>query len=254
MMAEATLDWNVFKQIFAEHWDGFKRVYPRYNQWYYDERVHKMLACGNPDRMGYIAYRWLQCGEGTHRVAMSCKSSLCLRCAKVYVDHWVSQVSQMLHAGVIYRHIVLTVPALLRTTFYQQSPALLSPFMRCGVRCLDDCFSRVSGRTLTGGYIVVVQPHGHHGQYNPPLHIIATSGGWDRQARQWVHLDYLPYPMLRQKWQWYLLTMLRQTVKSSEVKRLVDVCYTRYREGFVTNGQKGDVPSRYQSLATYRAT
>ena len=47
-----------------------------------------------------------------HLVAMSCKSSLCLRCAKVYVDNWVSQVSQMLHDGVIYRHIVLTVPAL----------------------------------------------------------------------------------------------------------------------------------------------
>jgi len=41
---------------------------------------------------------------------MRFKSSLCLRCAKVYVDHWVSQVSQMLHEGVIYRHIVLTVP------------------------------------------------------------------------------------------------------------------------------------------------
>jgi hypothetical protein len=51
---------------------------------------------------------------------MSCKSSLCLRCAKVYVDNWVSQVSQMLHAGVIYRHIVLTVPEMLRKTFYQQ--------------------------------------------------------------------------------------------------------------------------------------
>jgi Putative transposase len=47
--------------------------------------------------------------------------------------------------------------------------------------------------------------------------------------------------------------MLRQTVKTQEIKRLVDVCYTRYREGFVTNGQKGDVPSRYQSLATYLA-
>ena len=31
------------------------------------------------------------------------------------------------------------------------------------------------------------------------------------------------------------------------------MCYTRYREGFVTNVQKGDVPSRYQSLATYLA-
>jgi Transposase zinc-binding domain len=87
--------------------------------------------------MGYIEYRCLQCGEGTHRVSMSCKSSLCLRCAKVYVDNWVSQVSQMLHEGVIYRHFVLTMPALLRQTFYQQAQAVLSPFMRCGVRCLD---------------------------------------------------------------------------------------------------------------------
>jgi hypothetical protein len=59
--------------------------------------------------------------------------------------------------------------------------------------------------------------------------------------------------MLRKKWQWYLLTMLRRTVKTQEIKRLVDVCYTRYREGFVTNVQKGDVPTRDQTLATYLA-
>jgi Putative transposase/Transposase zinc-binding domain len=253
MLAAPFQDWNVFKQIFAEHWDGFTRVYPRYHTPYYASLVDKMLRCGSPEKMGYLEYRCLHCGQGKHLVAMSCKSSLCLRCAKVYVDNWVSQVSQMLHEGVIYRHIVLTVPAILRKTFYQQSQALLSPFMRCGVRCLDDVFSRVSGKNLKGGYIVVIQTHGRNGQYNPHLHIIATSGGWDQQARQWVHLDYLPYPMLRKKWQWSLLTMLRQTVKTQEIKRLVDVCYTRYREGFVTNVQKGDVPSRYQSLATYLA-
>jgi hypothetical protein len=135
MTAALAPAWSVFKQIFAEHWDGFTRVHPRYARRYYDGLVDKMLGCGNPDKMGYIEYRCLHCGEGTHRVAMSCKSSLCLRCAKVYVDHWVSQVSRMLHEGVIYRHIVLTVPEMLRTTFYQQSKAVLSPFMRCGVRC-----------------------------------------------------------------------------------------------------------------------
>jgi len=253
MTAATPPAWSVFKQIFTEHWDGFKRVYPRYDRRYYDGLVHKMLGCGDPDQMGYIAYRCLQCGEGTHRVAMSCKSSLCLRCAQVYVDHWVSQVSQMLHEGVIYRHIVLTVPEILRKTFYQQAQAVLSPFMRCGVRCLDDVYSRVSGRTLKGGYILVIQTHGRNGQYNPHLHIIATSGGWDRQAKQWVHLEYRPYRLLRKKWQWYLLTMLRQTVKTQEIKRLVDACYTRYREGFVINVQKGDVPARYQSLARYLA-
>ncbi len=159
----------------------------------------------------------------------------------------------MLHEGVIYRHIVLTMPEMLRTTFYRQSKDLLSPLMRCGVRCLDDCLSRVSGKPLTGGYIVVVQTHGRSGQYNPHLHIIATSGGWDQEAKQWAHIDYLPYSMLRKKWQWYLVTMLRQTLKSREINRLIDICYTRYRNGFVTNVQKGAVPSRYQSLARYLA-
>jgi len=253
MTAVAPPAWNLFKQIFAEHWDGFKRVYSRYNTRYYDSLVNKMLACGDPERMGYIEYRCLHCGEGTHQVAMSCKSSLCLRCAKVYVDNWVSQVSRMLHEGVIYRHIVLTVPELLRKTFYQQSQAVLNPFMRCGVRCLDDVFSRVSGHTLQGGYIVVIQTHGRNGRYNPHLHVIATSGGWDRQASQWVHVDYMPSPLLRKKWQWYLLTMLRQRLKTPEIHRLVDACYTRYRHGFVTNVQQGDVPARLQSLATYLA-
>ena len=253
MIAATPPAWNLFKQIFAEHWDGFKHIYPRYNTRYYDSLVDKMLRCGDPEQIGSIEYRCLHCGQGKHVVAMSCKSSLCLRCAKVYVDHWVSQVSQMLHEGVIYRHIVLTVPAILRQTFYQQSQALLSPFMRCGVTCLDDVLSRVSGTSLKGGYIVVIQTHGRNGQYNPHLHVIATSGGWDAETRQWRHLDYVPYPLLRKKWQWHLLTMLRQTVKTPEIRRLVDTCYTRYREGFVTNVQKGEVPARYQSLATYLA-
>jgi hypothetical protein len=63
----------------------------------------------------------------------------------------------------------------------------------------------------------------------------------------------VPYPLLRKKWQWHLLTMLRQTVKSKAIHRLVDACYTRYREGSVTNVPKGEVPARYQRLATYLA-
>jgi hypothetical protein len=49
---------------------------------------------------------------------------------------------------------------------------------------VHDVFSRVSGRSLKGGYIVVIQTHGRNGQYNPHLHCIATSGGWDQQAKQ----------------------------------------------------------------------
>jgi len=253
MAAEVIVGWNVFKEVFTEHWEGFTQFRPRYDTPYYDDLVDKMLRCGNPDQMGYIEYRCLHCGQGKHLVSMSCKSSLCLRCAKVYVDDWVAQVGKMLHEGVIYRHIVLTVPEVLRTTFYQNAQALLSPFMKCGVKCLDDFFSTVSGKALKGGYIVVIQTHGRNGQYNPHLHIIATSGGWDEQAKQWVHLGYLPYPMLHKKWQGYALEMCREALHTDEIDRLVHACYAKYPNGFVANVQKGDVPSRYQSLATYLA-
>ncbi|HSX80978.1 MAG TPA: transposase [Candidatus Saccharimonadia bacterium] len=212
-----------------------------------------MLACGNPEQMGYVEYRCLQCGQGTHRVAMGCKSSLCLRCANVYVDNWVSQVSQVLHEGVIYRHIILTVPAMFRPTFYQHAAVVLSAFMRCGAQCLDDFYSTVRGKALRGGSITVLHTHGRNGQYHPHLHLIATSGGYDGQGARWEHLQYLPYDLLRRKWQWHVLRMVRQTLKSEAINQLVETCFRKYPNGLVTNVQKGAVPSQYQSLARYVA-
>jgi putative transposase/transposase-like zinc-binding protein len=253
MLAAPARDWNVFKPIFADHWDAFTHAHPRYRTSYYESLVAKMLACGNPEQMGYVEYRGLQCGQGKHLVAMSCKSSLCLRCAKVYVDNWVSQVSRVLHEGVIYRHIILTVPAMFRTTFYQNAAVVLSAFLRCGVQCLDDFYSAVSGKPLRGGYIVVLHTHGRNGQYHPHRHGIATSGGYDGQGERWEHLQYLPYELLRRKWQWHLLSMVRHTLKTEAVQQLVDTCFRKYPNGLVTNVQKGAVPSQYQSLARYVA-
>jgi hypothetical protein len=251
MLAEIT--YRKSQQIFTDPWDTFQRAHPRYQTPYYDSLIAKMLVCGNPDKMGYIEYRCQHCGQGTHRVAMSCKSSLCLRCAKVYVDNWVSQVSRVLHEGVLYRHIILTVPAMFRTTFYQNAAVVLSAFMRCGAQCLDDFYSTVRGKMLRGGSITVLHTHGRNGQYHPHLHLLATSGGYDAQGARWEHLQYLPYDLLRRKWQWHLLSTLRKTLNTDAIQQLVDGGFRKYPNGLVTNVQKGQVPAQYQSLARYVA-
>src|SRR5262252_6273004 len=253
MLAAPSRDWSVFKQIFVDHWEPFQHAHSRYQTPYDAGLVAKMLACGTPEKIGYIEYRCLHCGQGKHLVAMSCKSSWCLRCAKVHVDNWVSQVSQVLHEGVIYRHIILTVPAMFRTTFYQNAAVVLSAFMRCGAQCLDDFYSEVRGKALRGGYIVVLHTHGRNGQSHPHLHVIATSGGYDGQPARWEHLQYLPYALLRRKWQWHLLTMLRRTLETDAIHQLVDACFRKYPNGLVTNVQKGQVPSQAQSVARYVA-
>src|SRR6266849_4523077 len=253
MLTAPSRAWSVFQQIFADHWEPFQHAHPRYQTPYYDGLVAKMLACGQPEKMGYVEYRCLRCGQGTHQVAMSGKSALCLRCAKVQVDNWVSQVSQALHAGVLYRHIILTVPAMFRTPFYQNAAVVFSAFMRCGAQCLDDFFSTVRGKALRGGYITVLHTHGRNGQYHPHLHLLATSGGYDAQGARWEHLQYLPYDLLRRKWQWHLLRMVRHTLKTDAINQLVDACFRKYPHGLVTNVQKGQVPSQYQSVARYVA-
>ena len=165
----------------------------------------------------------------------------------------VSQVSQVLHEGGIYRHIILTVPAMFRTTFYQNAAVLLNALMRCGVQCLDDFYSEVRGKALKGGYIVVIHTHGRNGHYHPHLHLLATSGGYDAEGERWEHLQYLPYDVLRRQWQWHLLTMLRQTLKTDVINQVVDACFRKYPNGLVTNVQRGNVPSQYQSVARYVA-
>ena len=60
MMPPPSGDWSVFQQIFAEHWDAFERAHPRDQTAYYDGLVAKMLACGNPAKMGYVEYRCVQ--------------------------------------------------------------------------------------------------------------------------------------------------------------------------------------------------
>jgi hypothetical protein len=47
--------------------------------------------------------------------------------------------------------------------------------------------------------------------------------------------------------------MLRKTLETATINQLVDEWFKRYPKGLVTNVQKGQVPSQYQSLARYVA-
>src|SRR2546426_12097968 len=47
--------------------------------------------------------------------------------------------------------------------------------------------------------------------------------------------------------------MVRQTLKTKAIHQLVDGCFKKYPNGLVTNVQRGNVPSEYQSLARYVA-
>ena len=237
--AQDRFDKESFKQIFRDHWNDFTAAHPRYDTPYYDRVIAKMLNCGDPATMGFAQYRCFSCGEA-RKIAFSCKSCFCLSCAKVYADHWVEFIGRRLFPGVVYRHIVLTVPDYLRLWFYRQ-PELLSPLMRAGHACLREVFRTCSHGDLDIGSVIVLQTNGRPGNYNPHLHILVPAGGLDPQGR-WQTIRFIPFDLLHRTWQYHLLTMLREQIDDPHIEPEIDHGFTHYPKGFVANVQPGDVP------------
>ena len=245
------IDKDTFKQIFRDHWDSFKAVNPRYNTPYYDEVIQKMLDCGDPEKMGFAQYRCFNCGE-ERRIAFSCKSSFCLSCAKPHTEQWTDFISRRLLPGVTYRHIVLTVPDFLRLWFYRNPDLLLSPLMKLGHACLLDLFETCAGVTLDIGSIIVLQTSGRSGNYNPHLHILCTGGGIDPKG-DWKPISYIPFEVFHRKWQFHLLSMLREIIPDPNIEQDIDRGWRQYPKGFVAFVDKGEVPPGGQGLASYLA-
>lgn len=247
-------DKGVFQTIFNDHWDEFKAKYPKYDSEQYEEPVQKMLGCGN-ESGGYSEHICMNCGRDVRGVAFSCKSCFCLSCAKKYVDDFVSQVSEMLHPGVIYCHIVLTLPEQLRGKFYRQrhDGDLLSAFMRCGYECLQDVVSTLKRVSLKIGCLVVVQAHGRSGRYNPHSHIIMTAGGIHSGVGKWIDLGYFNYEIIHKKWQYHLFRMGKSYFSNDEINRLLAELWKKYGKGLVANVSKGSVPKTCKGLARYLA-
>ena len=253
MMTQSSGDWRVCQQIVAEPWDEFQRAHPRYQPSYSNGLVAKRLACGNPAKLGDVAYRGLHGGQGKPVGSMRCQSSWGLRSAKVSVDHGVSQGSQGLHAGGISRHILRTVPAMCRTTFSQQAALLLRAWMRGGGPCLEDLVREGRGQALRGGSIVVPHTPGRHGHSHPPLPLLATRGGDDAPGERWDPVRYLPYEWRRRPCQGPRLRLVRQTRQTDVGHPWVARGGKPSPHGLVPNVHKGNVPSPSQSLATYGA-
>jgi len=243
---------NIFSKIINDHWEQFKAEHPKYDIPQYNKPIEKALNCGE-EQGGYTEYRCYECGLGMRRVAFSCKSCFCLSCGKVYTDNVVSQISMNLHAGMSYRHIVLTIPEQLRDYFFKNrfDGKLLSSFMRIGYECLENAVSKTVRTAVKIGCVVVVQTHGRNGSYNPHLHIIMSSGGVDEKSGKWRAMKWINYDMLHRKWQYYLLTFLREW--DNGLKNLVDELWKKYPNGFVANVSKGEAPQKAKGLARYLA-
>ncbi len=165
--------------------------------------MEKMLSCRDPSG-GYAEYICLKCGK-EKRVAFTCKGRFCTSCGKKYIDEWVRKTVHQI-IDVTHRHLVFTIPEGLREKIFSNR-SLIKVMMDCAAKsALEVLQSR--GSDAIPGIIAVVHTFGRDLKFHAHVHLLMTEGGLTGN-NEWKDIPFLPYNLLRKKWQYYLLTEIK---------------------------------------------
>lgn len=228
---------NVWQKIFAEHWESFSNAFfAEHNCFppeHWHENVMRMIGCGDI-REGYYEYLCRECGA-TRKVGFTCKSRLCLRCAKSAIDDWLAQMKSVLFEGVVHRQVVLTIPPAIRPLVLSDCECMKA-FADAGASAIKKLLGgwRRNWR-LQVGLVAVMQLHGRAGNQNPHLHFVVSEGGVDKDGL-WREITYFATRKLRKLWQYEVITALKKAVRGTPGQKkwnaLLGSMFGKYPTGF----------------------
>jgi hypothetical protein len=231
------------KSIFSGHWKSEKLALSRrYESSHWEsivESVEKMLSCREPSS-GYAEYICTHCGA-KKSCPFTCKGRFCTSCGKKYTDEWVQRTVDEL-IDVPHRHLVLTVAEELREVLFWHR-SLLKVMMDCAAKTALEVLQSQKSEAVAG-ILAVVHTFGRDLKFNPHVHLLMTEGGL--RGGQWEPIPFLPYALLRKKWQYHLLTEIKgRWAKNREDSRFIDRLFKENGQGFYVNGESQMSSSRY---------
>ncbi len=123
-------------------------------------------------------------------MAFACRGrSICPSCEKKKQLLWAEWLCEEVLADVAHRHVVLTIPRLLRPLFRRRRE-MLTELARAGAEAVQEMVRLGCGTDARPGIVVWVATAGDLLQWHPHLHLIATDaarardGSW-RELPEW---------------------------------------------------------------------
>jgi hypothetical protein len=174
-------------RLVSQHVDEFLRVY--------DERFAKehgplrpavervlrgFIRCGIP-RHGFARVLCDTC-RVTYAVPFSCRTrSFCPSCEKKRALLWAEWVRGELLEAVAHRHVVFTIPRLLRPLFRRRRE-LLTELGHAAAAAIGALMQEALGARVTPGVVVCVATAGDLAQWHPHGHVLTTDGAYSEDG------------------------------------------------------------------------
>jgi hypothetical protein len=169
--------------LVSRHVDELLRVWPeRFERTHGPlrpvvERVlREFLTCGRPEH-GFARASCDAC-RSTYVVPFSCRGrSFCPSCEKKRSLLWAEWLQQEVLEPVPHRHVVVTIPRLLRGLFRKRRELLLD-LAQSGAEAIAEYVRRELGAQARPGVVVSIATSGDLLQWHPHLHILTSDGGF----------------------------------------------------------------------------
>jgi hypothetical protein len=156
---------ETFEQVYE---DRFERQYGFYRP-YVKQVIYRYLDCGILHN-GFARVRCQDCGH-EYLLAFSCKRRhFCPSCHQKRVVEFGEWLCQEVVKAVPHRHVVLSIPKILRRYFLYDRK-LLSDLSRCGWEALKLYYKKA-----VPGAVVAIQSFGDFLGFNPHLHVLISDG------------------------------------------------------------------------------
>jgi hypothetical protein len=198
------------RQIFADHWEKVLTNHRAHIPEYAMVTVNKMLACRDPEKLGYAKY---SCPDHPSEITViphSCKSRFCNACGNLQTERWINE-SSCLFPNVIYYHITFTIPDYL-WYFLKGRYELIDFLFKASSQVILGWFKE---RNIIPAVCSALHSYGKDLKINYHIHLITTAGGlyynYTKEDKpSWKPIDFLPYKkMLKERWKAILLGYLK---------------------------------------------
>jgi hypothetical protein len=171
-------------KVVADHYEGFAAAYEgRHRETWgrprrvVERTVAEFLGCGRLDR-GFARLRCPGCHE-ERLLAFSCKTrGLCTSCGAKRTAAWAAWFTGELARDVPHRHVVVTLPKLLRP-YFKFDRSLLTDLARWTFECLRELMAALADEPVRPGCVAVLELAGNLLNLQPHVHLIVTSGAFD---------------------------------------------------------------------------
>lgn len=247
------IDQNIIKRIFFDehcHWDRFYEKHKKRIRPVVVKEIEKFRKCGD-SRSGFTLFACPACGN-LKVVAHRCKSRFCTTCSTGFMQEWSRKTAEEMYQ-VRHRHLMFTMDERLWPLFAKYRD-LLKDLMDLSVKLIRDWFAKKYKVTI--GVLAGLHTFGARMNFNPHVHMLVTEGGVKANG-EWKSIDFIPYQMLRKRWQAAVLALLRKKLPQKEYQRhksLLNQVYKENPEGFVIYGppnKKGSIREQIAYIGRY---